>query len=385
MKIVIFTDAFIPQYNGIVTTTISLVKGLADKGHKIYIIAPKYKNFKEFEYSNVKVIRVISIPAGFYPDFKLTNFFSPNIFRFLKKEKVDIIHFQTPLTLGIQAVILSKVLKVPLVGTYHTFIADEQYLKHIKLDYKKVKELAWKYSKLYYNRCDLITCPTEIAKKELLKNSFNEPIKAISNGIDPKIFDNSKSKQIKNKYNPNGNLLLFVGRIAHEKNVLYLLRCFKLIVRKMPETKLFLIGDGPQMKEVKRKIKQLDLSKNIILTGRIDHDKLAKSGIFGACDLFITASTTETQGITMLEAQANGIVSLGIDEGGTKDLIKNNYNGFLIENNNKEDFVDKVVLLLKDKKLYRKMKKNTLKEIKKHNMRNVIDIWEEEYKQLIYK
>jgi len=316
MKIAIFTDTFLPQVNGVVTATISLAKNLADRGHKIYIICPKFNGTSYFKHKNIQIIRMGSIPAYFYEDFRFTAPVSFKLFNFLKKEKIDIIHFQTQMPLGIQAIILSKLLKIPLIGTFHTNIADPDYLKHIKLNNKYVQNISWIYNRFYYNRCDLITCPSEVTREELLKSGFKEPIKAISNGINLNIFNNSNWKQVKKKYNKKGKILLFVGRIAHEKNIFYLLDCFKLILKKVPNTKLLVVGDGPQMTQLKQKIKDLKVSNNIILTGRIAHEKLIKSSIFKISDLFVTASTTETQGISTLEAQANGLVCVGINKGG---------------------------------------------------------------------
>lgn len=382
MKIAIFTDDFLPKIDGIVNSTIMLSKGLADRGHKIFIICPKYRNQKkEFSYKNIEVIRFRGIPAMFYPEFKLTNIFSYKLYKRLKKEKIDIIHFQTPLTLGIQGVLISKLLKIPLVGTVHTIFGDKECLKHVKMDNKIGEKISWGILKSVYNQSDRITSPSESAKQVLLDHGLKN-LKTISNGIDLKVFNNSKSKQIKEKYNPHNPLLLFIGRIAHEKNIFYLIDCISLVLKEMKNVKFLIIGDGPQMEDVRKKINTLKLD-NIILVGKIPYKELLKSGIFGACDIFVTASTIETQGISTMEAQANGLVAVGIDSRGIKDLVKNNYNGFLVENNNKKAFANAIIKLLKNKELYKKMKINTLKEIKKHDINNIIKIWEKEYKDLI--
>lgn len=382
MRIAIFTDTFTPQVNGVVTATIEMAKGLANKGHKIFIIAPQFKQAEEFKHKNVKVIRISSIPAKFYEDFKLTEF-NMKLFVELKRRKIDIVHFQTPIMLGAEAIFMSKYLDVPLVGTYHTAIADPQYLKHLKLDYKIAEKMSWIYSRTFYNRCDLITCPSQSMKAELEKNGLDKNIKVISNGIDTRIFDNSRKDAVKKKYNPKGDIVLFVGRIAHEKNIIYLLECFKRVSEKMPKTKFMIIGDGPQIKDVKNKIKSLKISDKIILLGRVEHDDLVKSSIFGACKVFATASLTETQGITLLEAQANGIVGVGVDAKGTKDLIIEGYNGFLVKKGDKKRFAERIIRLLHDKKEYARMRRNTLKEIEKHNMKKVINTWEKTYLGLI--
>lgn len=385
MKIAIFTDTFLPLVDGVVTSTLNLVKGLADRGHKIYLIIPKFKNPTFFKYPNVVVKRLVSFPAIFYPEFRFTLPFSLDVYKFLKKEKVDIIHFQTPLPLGFQAILCSKLLKVPLVGTFHTFFQHPHYLKHSGLDYNLFQKISWKYAREIYSKCNLITCPTEEMKKELLKGGFPKKIKPISNGIDSKIFDDSKKAKVKKKYNKDGPILLFVGRIGFEKNLLFLLDCFKLVLKKIPNAKLLLVGKGPQFKHVKKRIKKLKLSDSVIPIGGIKHEKFVKSSIINASDLFVSASLTETQGISILEAQANGVVCIGMDNGGVKTIIKDGYNGYLIKEGHEKEFAKKVSLLLTDKKKYAEMKKNTLKEIKKHLLKKVLDIWEEEYSKTISK
>jgi 1,2-diacylglycerol 3-alpha-glucosyltransferase len=383
MRIAIFTDSFIPQVNGVVTATINLAKGLADRGNKVYIIAPKYRKVKEFSYPNVRVKRVFSLPAFFYEDFRFTSFLSKSLVNYIRKEKIEMLHFQTPVTLGIQAIMVSRALGLPLVGTFHTFFTDSQYLKHIGLNSKIIQHLAWFYAKTCYNKCDLITCPSETTRKELLMHKIKKTVKVISNGIDTSIFDNSKCRSVRQNYNPEGKLLLFVGRVAHEKNILYLIDCFNLVLKKMPATKLLIVGDGPQRKDVRRKIKELGIQNNVIMLGRIEHKDLVKSSLFGACDLFVTASVTENQPMTVLEAQANGLVCVGINKRGMKDLVKNGFNGYLAETNKKGQFANAVARLLSDEKLHGRMKNNTLKGIKRHELSHVIKNWEREYSLLI--
>ena len=383
MRIAIFTDSFLPQINGVVTSIIDMSKGLADKGHEIYVIAPKYDGVNEFIYNNVQVKRVPSISAGFYEDFKFTSQFSLKILKYLRKEKIELIHFHTPITLGAQAIILSRLLKVPLIGTFHTFITDPNYLKHIKLNSRIIQRLSWAYVRIYYNKCDLITCPSNITRQELILNGFKKNIKVVPNGINIKLFNNSNWKEVKKKYNNDGEIILFVGRIAYEKNINYLLDCFSMVLKKMPRTKLLIIGDGPQMNELKSKINSLKLLSSVILLGKMEHCDFVKSSIFKACKIFVTASVTETQGIALLEAQANGLPAVGINARGTKELIKNSYNGYIVDYGDKRLFANRMMALLSNKKKYNRMSKNSVKVAKKYEIENIISDWEDIYLDLI--
>ncbi|MEM0465861.1 MAG: glycosyltransferase [Candidatus Pacearchaeota archaeon] len=385
MRIAIFTDTFLPQIDGVVTSTVNLAKGLSEKGHKVYIIAPKHEKKEIFFYKNIRVIRMKSIPAFFYEGFKFTMPYSFKLLKFLKKEKIDLVHVQTPITIGFQGIIISKLLKIPLIGTFHTLFADPEYLKNARVNYKIIEKLLWNYAKFFYNFCDLITCPSNITKEELKKHGFEKQIIKISNGIELRLKKNNKNyKLIRKKFlGKDENLLLFVGRVAHGKNIPYLIDCFKLILNKLPKTKLVIIGDGPLINEIRKKIKKDNLDKKVILTGKIPRDKLINSNIYKAFDLFVTASKTETQGISVLEAQANGLVCVGINERGLKDIIIDNYNGFLAKKDDKKDFANKVIKLLTNKKLKKRMVKNTLKEIKKEDINVIVDTWEKVYEKII--
>lgn len=382
MRIAFFTDTFLPQLNGVVISVIGLAKKLADRGHEVYIVAPKFPGREQFSYRNITVLRRPSLPALIYEDFKFTLPFDPLLLKFIIDKKMDIIHFHTPIVLGLQAVLIAKILNLPLVGTFHTFFADPHYLKHIKLSNKVMERLAWKWSNSYYNRCDLVVCPSEGTRAELIAKKCKKPIKVIHHGIDLSVFDNTKSASVRKTYNGKGKLLLFVGRVAHEKNLPYLLECFALVLKKVPSAKLVIVGGGPQMPELKAKIRTLGISQKVILTGYIEHGKLVKSGIFGACDVFVTASTTETGPVSVLEAQANGLVCVSV-KGKGMNLIKDGVNGYLVEPENKDAFAKAVVELLTNDAKYNRMKTATLREVKKYNLDRIIQVWEKTYREVI--
>ncbi len=384
MNIAIFTDNFLPQVNGVVTAVLNLAKGLADKGHKIYIIAPKYKGVEEFKYPNIKVRYVKSKPANFiYTNFKVVSPISIRTRKFIKDNDVDLVYFVIPFTVAIKGIIIAKILKLPVVGTYHTFICEKEYLRHVKLDYKFIVDLAWKYTNTYYNQCKVVTCPSQITKERLLESGCKRPIKVISNGIEKLDSPKSEILKIKKKINCKGKILLFVGRLAYEKNLLYLLDCFKLILKERPDTKLVIIGDGPQKKDLVKRITKLKLNSSVMLFGEVKYQDLMSKGYYNACDIFVTTSTTETFGLSVLEAQVNGLVCVGVNENGVKYLIKDNYNGFLVDPKDKIKFKCAVIKLIDDEKLYSKFKKNNEIMVKKHDMKQVISEYEKTFMSVI--
>lgn len=384
MKIAIFTETFFPHTNGVLTAILNLSKGLADKGHKVYIITPKFKGGKELNYPNITVRYIKGINAFIYEDIKLVSPISLRTLNFLKKEKIDIIHFMSPWTTGNKAIFIARILNVPLVGTFHTFIGDSENLKHVHLNYPFIKKHVWKYINSYYNKCDLVSCPSDFSKQELIRNNCKAKITVISNGIEIPKTDIKKANKRKEKYR-GSPLLLFVGRISYEKNLEHLIDCFKLILIKKPKCKLMLIGDGPLDEIIKQKIKSERLEKNILQLGKISHDKLIKEGYYKSADLFVSVSKTENCPLTILEAQINGLIPVVYDAGGMNYLIKNNNNGILVPVDDTKAFATQVIKLLDNDKKKAILKKNLEATIKAHYIPNIINKWEKEYSELIKK
>ncbi len=382
MRIAFFTDMFFPQITGIAISVFELAKKLADRGHKVYIISPKYTGFS-YSYPNITSIFCSSISL-FYQSAKLALPLNPKLVQTLRRERIDVVHFHTLMTLGLNAILAAKLLKLPLVGTFHTLLMDKSYLKHIKLDYDVVEQLAWKFAKFMYNRCDVIVCPSKGIKVELKKRNWKPPVKIIPHGIDPAVFDNTKAHLVKARYNNDGKLLLFVGRIAYEKNIPHLLECFALILKKVGNVKLLIVGNGPQMAEVKEKIAHLNIQDKVILLGAMEHETLVKSGIYGACDLFVHASTTETGPLTVLEAQANGLVCVTVKSKAMK-IIQNNVNGYVVDANDRQAFANAVVKLLTEKSAYSRMKRATVKNVRKYDQTLIARIWEKVYENAVRK
>lgn len=382
MRIALFTDTFLRQVNGVVVAVVELAKSLADRGHKVYIFAPRIEGGEEFSYPNVVVKLCPSVPALIYEDYKFTLPFDPWVLNFVRSERIDVIHFNTPIMLGLQAIITAKILKLPLVGTFHTFFAEPEYLKHVRLNNKAMEKVAWKFAHFYYKYCDLISCPSEGTKAVLLEKKWKVPLKVIPYGVKSSAFDNSKAKETRKRFNSNGKLLLTVSRITYEKNIPFILEAFHLVLQKEPNVKLVIVGGGPQMPEVKERIKQLGLEKSVILTGHMLHNELVKSSIFGACDIFVMASKTETGPIAMIEAQINGLVCVGMKGKGMK-LIENGINGYEVNPGDMETFTNRVIELLTNDAKYEAMRRATLKGVKQYELSHIAKVWEETYEELI--
>jgi len=385
MKIAIFTDTFYPQINGVVTSLTDLAKGMTDRGHKVFIVAPEDKgDYTEFQYKDIEVLRLPAINASFYEGFKWSAIMHKPSFKKLKAEDIDIVHFMTPITVSVFGILVAKLLKKPMIGTYHTFISELSYIRQFFPHAgPATQKFAWQYSNAFYNRAHLITTPSDFTTNELIKNGCRQRVITVSNGINLSCFDNSKKDEIKAKYNPNGHIVLYVGRVSIEKNMMILLESYKEVCKTDKTTKFLIVGNGPFFLDSKAFVKEANLEDRIIFLGSIPNNELKVSGLFGASRLFVTASKTENQPVTVLEAKANGIPCIGPDSMGMPGVIEDNYSGFIVPKDDSKAMAEAIIKILSDDSLYEQFSKNCLESVKTHELGFILDEWEERYKHLI--
>jgi len=374
MRIAFFSDTFLPQINGVVTTVINYSKFLASRGHKIIIIAPKPKIKKNINLgSNIIIKYITSIDFPTYKEYRIAIPTFISILQSLYKFKPDIIHIHSPFSIGWQGIVSSKVFNLPLIGTYHTIFPE--FLEYIPVRTIKkkdsVEKIVWRTTNFIYNNCDLITSPSVAVKNLLIKNGIKKPVKVISNGIDLSKYQTKKiSKETKNIINKKFTNIIYFGRISYEKNIGILLKAMKLVLNKQKKVKLIIVGSGPQLHELIKKSKELKISNNVIFTGFVK-DKILFE-LLSSADIFTTASTSENQSLTILEAMASGLPLIGANSLGIPELICNGKNGYLFEPNNYEELANKLLKLIQNEKLRNRFGNNSRKFVKKYSLDNVI-------------
>jgi len=377
MNIAYFSDTFYPRIDGVVVTLLNFIQLLAENGHKIKLYVPNYKNIIEREFhENISIERYTSFKLIGYPDFRVAIPVLLKVERSIQIFKPEIIHFHTPGPLGLMGINCAKQYKIPLIGTYHTSLTDS--LVCISLN-KKVdksnkkdlpKKIVWKLSNYYYNKCDLVTAPSESMRKELKKNGLKAKVVFLSNGLALDAFS------LKEKYSKKAKLL-HVGRISFEKNIDVIIKSVFILRKEFHDIILDIVGDGPALKSLKLMTQKLELEKNIRFLGRKEHIKLNK--IYKEHDIFITASTMETQGVVILEAMASGLPIIGVKKLAIPDLVKNNVNGYVTKPFDEQEMSEKIRILYKDSKLREDFGKNSTELVKEHDVKNVIEKLEKIY------
>lgn len=362
----IFTECYHPVLNGVVVSIDTFQKELEKQGVEYFIFTTEAPSFED---NNPRVVRYPSmIPfksgGGRYP------IAWPQIARLqasrIAKYDLDIIHSQHLLNTGLLGLKVGKILDIPTILTYHTLLAE--YSHYVPLIGPLVRYYLIERSRTIGNQYDQIITPSPSMKRILRDYGVRRPIEPIPTGVNIPDFQNPLSRtEIESQWHipKHAKLLLYVSRIAKEKNVDFLLEAVKNLALYRDDFCLFLIGGGPELADFRKKVKSWGLSKRIIFTGMLP--KKETNRYFGAADVFVFPSITETQGIVITEAMAAGVPAVAVNIMGPSDIIENGADGFLVPLK-VQIFASKVNELLEDNGLRIKMGKAAKINAKKYSV-----------------
>ncbi len=262
------------------------------------------------------------------------------------------IHVATPGPLGLAALAVARIMKIPISGTYHTAIP--QYA-HILTGDSSIEELVWKYTTWFYDQLNLILVPSGSTERELIEKAIDpKKICLFPRGVDTARFHPSKRNVnfLKERFNAgDGPKILYVGRISKEKDLHVLARAFRSLLQTVEQVELILVGDGPYLKE----LKQLLAGTPSIFTGYRDGEELAT--IYASCDLFAFPSATDTFGNVVLEAQASGLPVIVSDSGGPQENMIPRKTGQVVKAGDAEALFQTLKFLLADRARLKEMGK----------------------------
>ncbi len=381
MNVAIFTDCYLPIKNGVVTSVLQLKKGLEKKGHNVIIITvevPKYQD------KDTNIYRLPSVKVGLGTEQRFAFFNQGAINRFLKKKEINIIHTHTEFSIGHCGKWAAKKLKIPHVHTIHTMW--EEY-NHYILNGRLISiKLFRKMLKSYLKNVNAIIAPSIKAKKYIKELMPNMPSQIIHNGIDIQKFKSSnitksEIEQLRKEFGlkKNDKILIFVGRIGREKRVMELLNSMIPIVKRIQKLKMIFVGDGPDLKELIKKVTELYLHKEIIFTGFVNWDLIYR--LYSIADIFITASLSEVHPMTMIEASMSKLPLIARRDDSYLDLVQDGINGYLVDT--EEELAEKVELLFKDNKKMEEFSKASFYISQTFTAENHVDKVEEFYKKVI--
>ena len=346
MNILFISDVFFPRVNGVSTSINTFATELKALGHQVTLIAPSYTDEdKQEEW----IVRVPSRKIYFDPEDRLMNFGKLKaLLPWIRDKHFDVIHIHTPFTAHYVGIHFGKKLDIPVVETYHTFFED--YLHHYLPFIPQFisRKLARTISRRQCNAVDGIVSPSKPMLDVLKQYGIKTPAEVVATGLDDSSFANVDGEHFRMSHDiPLAQpMLLFVGRVAHEKNIGFLLEMHVKLIKKHPDALLVITGEGPAEDSIKHSIDKLGISNKVRMIGYLDrsHELIA---CYKAADIFVFASKSETQGLVLLEAMAQGTAVVAIAELGTKSILIEG-EGVLIAKDDINDFADKVSVLLSD-------------------------------------
>lgn len=354
MRIGLFTDTYPPHINGVATSVSMLEHALRKKGHTVYIITVNPDNLS-YNFDNDHIIRIPGIPTGIY-DYRLSGIYPIKAANKIRQLNLDIIHSHTEFGIGLFARIMAKQLDIPLVHTYHTMYED--YVHYVTRGYFDCssKKLVEHLTKFYCDKTatELIvpTKKTYDLFKEKYKYDCNVHI--IPTGIEIEKFykenvNNKSVNNLKQKLNIKNDdfIILFVGRIATEKSIDFLIKNHVNLININKNCKLIIVGTGPDIDDLKELSHKLKMDNNIIFTGKVPWNEV--SLYYSLASVFTTASHTETQGLTVIEAMAASLPVVALDDEAFNSTVINDLNGYLFKD--EKEYIKYMEKLMKDKNL----------------------------------
>jgi len=349
MNIGMFTDTYIPQKNG-VATAIKLYRDEMKKlGHNVYLFVPQYSiNFKRHEED---IFEFPAVKYAFEKEQRIAIPVSNNLFK-IKNLELDVIHSHSPFTMGVFSNAVSGLLKIPIVGTHHTMY--EHYLHYVPQIVRPSVDQTKKMIKRWCMKLNKVIAPTDNIRDELIEFGVpTEHVVTIPTGIDTDRFEEETVYDIRKEYNitDEHKIILFVGRLAKEKNIDFLIEVFDEYVKKDKNARFVIVGDGNERKHLEKIVEDKNLKNEVIFTGALPREKVID--VYKEADLFIFASYTETQGLVVLEAMAAGTPVVALGKMGVYDLMKDDTTGgIMIKELDKNDFLNAVDLLLNNDEKY---------------------------------
>lgn len=352
MRIGIVTETYVPSTNGVVVSIETFRKELEQRGHRVFVFAPEFPGYTDTEERKEFVYRFPSIRFAKYPDYPVVRPFPPGLPALFKELGLDIVHVQHIFVLCNAAVRAARTLDIPVIHTEHTLIAEySQYGAFLKSFYRPY--LIWLIRR-FCNRCDQIIAPSEAMKTVVKSYKVTTPIAVNPTGIDVSGYHRPDPEPLRKQYKipQNGELLLYVGRLANEKNIQLLLDVIQKLRDQHRVVQLAFVGDGPQRADFERYVAKNGLKDHVTFTGILPHDEVMK--LFGAAKIFVFPSLTDTQGIVIAEALAAGTPVVAANRMGPTNVVVNGKCGYLVEPN-VSSFVDSIGKLMDNRELWNTM------------------------------
>ncbi len=334
MKIALFTETYLPYINGVVTHVKALRDGLEKLGHEVLVVTADTKTYHHYLEDGVLYCPAAELKRIY--NFGLASPVSLRRLQMLKKFNPDVIHIHNEFGVGLSGSLIAHQLKIPLVYTLHTMYDDYLYYIVPKRMVPLLKRIAHRYLRTLANKANALTGPSMKVQEFFDECGVKKSISVVPNPVELDIFspsaiDLASSQAIRKRYGVKDTemLVAFCGRLGREKSVDCLLNNWAQTVQKTDSFKLLILGGGPCLEDLQQQAQELGIADQVIFTGAVDHKELP--AYYGACQLYITASLSDTNSISMKEAMATGLPVLHIHDPLNAGQIVDGVNGFVYQ------------------------------------------------------
>lgn len=307
MRIGLFTDTYFPQVSGVATSIRTLKTQLEKMGHTVFIFTTTDRDVDRYE--DWQIVRIPSVPFFAFKDRRVAYRGFSKALEIAKQYKLDIIHTQTEFSLGLLGIAIARELRIPVVHTYHTQYED--YVRYIAKGMVIRPNMVKYIVRGFMSDLDGVICPSEIVYDLLLKYKIAAEKRVIPTGIELEKFQRPELTEedvadlrAKLGIASDETMLLSLSRVSYEKNIQAVLAALPSVLEEDDKVRLVVAGDGPYLPDLKSQAKKLGILDKVVFTGMIAPGETAL--YYKAADFFISASTSETQGLTYLEALASG-------------------------------------------------------------------------------
>lgn len=346
MRIGIFTESYEPIVNGVSVCVSTLRDELTRRGHDVFVFAPAFKGHTD---AHTNVFRLPARHTPLMPDYPFPIPYSPRVREQFESLRLDIVHTQTPFLLGILGARWARQCRIPLVSTNHTLYTE--YAHYVPLRPKVLTRSGLiRLMRWYYSGCDAVVVPSTPVERILRSYGIRTRVEVIKTGVvGAAPLNPEQREEVRRRLGiaPGGFLLLYVGRIAREKNLQMLLNAYKTVLTRHPNVTLIMVGGGPAMAETREFASEIGVLDGVQFAGMLPRDEI--DPIYGAADAFAFPSTTETQGIAICEALSAGLPVVAVNAGGIPENIQPGVDGFLTKDDS-DEFADRISYLVSNER-----------------------------------
>jgi len=373
-KIAVVTETYPPDINGVAHTLSKIVEGLQSLGHDLWLIRPKQQaKHMAVQTAHFQEVLVKGVPIPFYSELRMGLPAKRELHRLWAKQRPDIVHIATEGPLGWSALQVARKLKLPVSTDFRTNF--HAYSQHYGIGW--LSGAIRVYLKKFHNRADVTMVPTAMLQQELQAKGF-ERVQVVPRGVDTSQFSPGyRSPGLRQSWGvaDTDKVLMYVGRLAAEKNLGLVVQAYLKAKQLDERTRLVLVGDGPLRESLQQQ------HPDIVFAGYRSGADLAAH--YASADVFVFASLTETFGNVTLEAMASGLAVVAFKHAAAGQCIRHGENGMCVDTESPQDFVQAVCAVVEAPSLQARLAAQALSTAKTLDWPGVVERTEAVFRQVM--